>query len=238
MRRTATAGHRDARRDHRRRRQGRALVRVGQPRRARPSPTRTASTSRRDPNPQAGYGAGGPHFCLGANLARREIAVMFEELRNRLPNLQITGGARPPAERVHPRHQAHALRVEGRLSAWNRSSPTRRRIAATALAERTGVERHDAALGARVGLGRWSRRPRHEGGGAGGVQRPGLPPAGRRGPRRQRSARSPSARPGCSPSPGAPTTTRPATRWPWPTPCAPPPPPAAGWWCSRTPAAG
>ena len=46
---------------------------------------------RRDPNPQAGYGAGGPHFCLGANLARREITVMFEELRNRLPNLQIVG---------------------------------------------------------------------------------------------------------------------------------------------------
>jgi cytochrome P450 len=46
---------------------------------------------RRDPNPQVGYGAGGPHFCLGANLARREITVMFEELRNRLPDLQITG---------------------------------------------------------------------------------------------------------------------------------------------------
>jgi cytochrome P450 len=38
---------------------------------------------------QAGFGAGGPHFCLGANLARREISVMFEEIRNRLPNMQI-----------------------------------------------------------------------------------------------------------------------------------------------------
>jgi cytochrome P450 len=46
---------------------------------------------RRDPNPQVGYGAGGPHFCLGANLARREITVMFEEIRNRLPDLHITG---------------------------------------------------------------------------------------------------------------------------------------------------
>ena len=34
---------------------------------------------------QAGFGAGGPHFCLGANLARREIAVMFDEIRTRLP---------------------------------------------------------------------------------------------------------------------------------------------------------
>lgn len=45
----------------------------------------------REPNPQVGFGAGGPHFCLGANLARREITVMFEEIRNRLPDLRITG---------------------------------------------------------------------------------------------------------------------------------------------------
>jgi cytochrome P450 len=46
---------------------------------------------RRDPNPQVGYGAGGPHFCLGANLARRELTVMFEEIHRRLPGLQVTG---------------------------------------------------------------------------------------------------------------------------------------------------
>jgi len=46
----------------------------------------------RAPQPtQIGFGAGGPHFCLGANLARREIAVMFDEIRRRTPNLQITG---------------------------------------------------------------------------------------------------------------------------------------------------
>jgi cytochrome P450 len=45
----------------------------------------------RQPNAQAGFGAGGPHFCLGANLARREIAVMFDEIRRRLPDLAITG---------------------------------------------------------------------------------------------------------------------------------------------------
>jgi cytochrome P450 len=39
---------------------------------------------------QVGFGAGGPHFCLGANLARREIAVIFDEIRQRLPHLQIT----------------------------------------------------------------------------------------------------------------------------------------------------
>jgi cytochrome P450 len=40
---------------------------------------------------QVGFGAGGPHFCLGANLARREITVMFDEIRRRLPDLEITG---------------------------------------------------------------------------------------------------------------------------------------------------
>ena len=40
---------------------------------------------------QVGFGAGGPHFCLGANLARREIAVMFDELRRRMPTLHTVG---------------------------------------------------------------------------------------------------------------------------------------------------
>jgi len=47
---------------------------------------------RRDLAPQqAGFGAGGPHFCLGANLARREIGVVFDEIRRRVPDLHITG---------------------------------------------------------------------------------------------------------------------------------------------------
>ena len=45
---------------------------------------------RRTPNDHVGFGAGGPHFCLGANLARREIRVMFEEIFRWLPDLQIT----------------------------------------------------------------------------------------------------------------------------------------------------
>jgi methyl-branched lipid omega-hydroxylase len=41
----------------------------------------------RSPNPQIGYGAGGAHFCLGANLARREMRVLFAELRRRVPDI-------------------------------------------------------------------------------------------------------------------------------------------------------
>ena len=40
-------------------------------------------------NHHVGFGGGGVHFCLGANLARREIAVIFEEIRNRVPDLAV-----------------------------------------------------------------------------------------------------------------------------------------------------
>ncbi|HLH84456.1 MAG TPA: cytochrome P450 [Trebonia sp.] len=44
----------------------------------------------RSPNPHVGFGAPGPHFCLGAHLARRELAVMLRELLTRVPD--ITAG--------------------------------------------------------------------------------------------------------------------------------------------------
>ncbi len=45
----------------------------------------------RDPNPHMSFGGGGPHFCLGANLARMEIRVMFEHLLDRLPDIRPDG---------------------------------------------------------------------------------------------------------------------------------------------------
>ncbi len=45
----------------------------------------------RTPNDHVGFGGPGPHFCLGANLARREIKVMFRQILQRLPDLEITG---------------------------------------------------------------------------------------------------------------------------------------------------
>jgi cytochrome P450 len=46
---------------------------------------------RRAPNDHVGFGGPGPHYCLGAHLARREITVMFREILRRLPDLQIVG---------------------------------------------------------------------------------------------------------------------------------------------------
>ncbi|MBI03737.1 MAG: cytochrome P450 [Acidimicrobiaceae bacterium] len=45
----------------------------------------------RDPNPHVGFGGPGPHFCLGAHLARWEIGVMFRQLLTRLPDIEATG---------------------------------------------------------------------------------------------------------------------------------------------------
>ena len=45
----------------------------------------------RDPNPHVGFGGAGPHFCLGAHLARREMTVVFGELFRRLPDIHAVG---------------------------------------------------------------------------------------------------------------------------------------------------
>jgi cytochrome P450 len=46
---------------------------------------------RRTPNEHVGFGGPGPHYCLGAHLARREMTVMFRELLSRLPDLRVVG---------------------------------------------------------------------------------------------------------------------------------------------------
>jgi len=51
----------------------------------------------REPNDHVAFGGRGPHFCLGANLARYEINCMFEELRRILPDMELAG----PVERLH-----------------------------------------------------------------------------------------------------------------------------------------
>jgi cholest-4-en-3-one 26-monooxygenase len=45
----------------------------------------------RDPNTHIAFGGGGPHFCLGAQLARLEIRLLFEELTKRYPRIEAVG---------------------------------------------------------------------------------------------------------------------------------------------------
>jgi len=45
----------------------------------------------RSPNDHVAFGAGGPHFCLGAHLARLELRLIFGELVGRLPDIELAG---------------------------------------------------------------------------------------------------------------------------------------------------
>lgn len=48
----------------------------------------------RDPNLhllQIAFGGGGPHFCLGANLARAEMKIMISEVLRVLPDMELAG---------------------------------------------------------------------------------------------------------------------------------------------------
>ena len=65
----------------------------------------------RSPNSHIAFGGGGPHFCLGANLARMEIMVMFDRAP-RPPARHAPGRRRTtPAVEFHQRDQAHPCRL-------------------------------------------------------------------------------------------------------------------------------
>src|SRR5262249_56147274 len=63
----------------------------------------------RSPNDHFGYGAGGPHFCLGAHLARLEIRIALQELYGRFPKLAVTADP----ERAAMRQINGIKRLEG-----------------------------------------------------------------------------------------------------------------------------
>jgi cytochrome P450 len=65
----------------------------------------------RSPNPHVAFGAG-PHFCLGAQLARVEARVVLEKLFTRFPNLAL---AVPGAPGPAPERPRTTLRYTGRL---------------------------------------------------------------------------------------------------------------------------
>jgi cytochrome P450 len=67
----------------------------------------------RRPNPHVTFGGGGPHFCLGAHLARLEVQVMFEMLLPRLAELELTA----PPERMRTNFTNALKRMPVRVTA-------------------------------------------------------------------------------------------------------------------------
>lgn len=65
----------------------------------------------RSPNDHLAFGIG-PHYCLGANLAKLEIRILFEELARRFPELQVAPGAGPTYGDTTLVHSVTALPVE------------------------------------------------------------------------------------------------------------------------------
>ena len=59
----------------------------------------------RDPNPHLGFGGLGTHYCLGANLAKLEIELIFNAIADAMPDIRKAGDPVPAALRLDQRHQ-------------------------------------------------------------------------------------------------------------------------------------
>ncbi|MET0146752.1 MAG: cytochrome P450 [Ilumatobacteraceae bacterium] len=68
---------------------------------------------RRSPNPQVAFGLMSPHLCLGAQLARLEIRVVFEELLPRLADVRLAG----PSDRLRSNFIAGIKRLPVEVTA-------------------------------------------------------------------------------------------------------------------------
>ncbi len=73
----------------------------------------------RSPNPQVAFGGGGPHFCLGANLARMQLRIMFREILERMPDLEAAG----PAEILRSNFISGVKHLPVRFSPGRRKHP-------------------------------------------------------------------------------------------------------------------
>jgi cholest-4-en-3-one 26-monooxygenase len=45
----------------------------------------------REHNPHLGFGGNGPHYCIGASLARTQLRIMFDTIADVMPDIEMTG---------------------------------------------------------------------------------------------------------------------------------------------------
>jgi cytochrome P450 len=68
---------------------------------------------RRTPNPHVSFGLG-THFCLGANLARMEIRLMFEQLLDKVGSIELTGPVERTRSNKHAGYRHMPVAIRGR----------------------------------------------------------------------------------------------------------------------------
>ena len=137
---------------------------------------------RRDPNPHLAFGQG-THFCVGANLARLELRLLFGALTQRWTNLHGAHAARHRAEHLRRRGADLRPRLRAALSRGlrpRRPRGRRRRVGLPAARRRLGVvERRPRHRRRRVAARRHAVRPRaHRPDARGPAGRVARPPLG------------------------------------------------------------
>ena len=139
----------------------------------RPTSTRRSSTIPerfdvlRSPNPQLGFGGTGTHYCLGVNLAKLEIELMFNAIADVMPAIRQGRRRGTAALRLAQRHQAAARSATGNASVRRRRHHPHRevlRAAAVGVAQRGPRAVHLVVPGLAHDLQRRLREPQQAGG--------------------------------------------------------------------------
>ena len=92
----------------------------------------------RDPNPHVGFGGTGAHYCIGANLARMTINLIFNAVADHMPDLKPDRRAGAATVGVAERNQALAGGLHRRRRAGEKRRVPGRPLVGSRLEEESG----------------------------------------------------------------------------------------------------